>query len=177
MTPQEIDAFEKYIIEICTNHEAENWDKDNYRASVLVPPRYIVKYGDPETLWPETATQRYIFGYAKSQQDTPLKPRISNVVHYFGDQRTSYLVMEHITLTHPPSDFIERIAVALKWLSEVPPPADHVIGPLGGGRIHHKFFKNEKAPLPFPSVAALERYMEKVRPCFPFLEHAPFANM
>ena len=82
MTPQEIDAFEKYTIEICTNHEAENWDKDNYRASVLVPPRYIVKYGDPEILWPETATQRYIFEYAKSQQDTPFKPRISNVVHY-----------------------------------------------------------------------------------------------
>ena len=177
MMPHKTADFEKHIIEICTKHKEENWKEDNYRASVFVQPGYIVKYDNPKTLGPETATQRYIFEYTKSLPDTPLKPRIPSVVHYFGDQRTSYLVIEHITLTPPPSDFIEKIAEALKWLSEVPPPVDHVIGPLGGGRIHHKFFKDHRAPLSFPSVATLERYMEKVRPCFPFLEHAPFANM
>ena len=43
--------------------------------------------------------------------------------------------MEHITLASPPPDLIERITEAVKWLSDIPPPADHVIGPLGGGRI------------------------------------------
>jgi hypothetical protein len=52
-----------------------------------------------------------------------------------------------------------------------------VIGPLGGGRIRHKFFKEYTAPLLFSSVEALQRYMHKVRPCFYFLEHPPFANM
>jgi hypothetical protein len=134
MTPQEVATLEKPAIEICTKHEKENCKVD-FRSCVLVPPRYFVKYGDPETLWPEVATQRYILEYAKSQPDTPLKPRIANVVHYFGDQQTSYLVMEYITLTPSPPDFIERIAEALKWLSGVPPPVDHVIGPLGASAI------------------------------------------
>ena len=179
MTPDETAALKKTIIEICTKHKEENWKKVNYRPCVFVPPCYFVKYGDPDTLWPEAATQRYISEYAKSQPDTPLKPRIADVVHYFEGAPRSYLVMEHITLTPgpPPPDFIERIAAAVKWLSDVPPPVDHVIGPLGGGRICHQFFKDHMAPLSFPSVAALERYMEKVRLCFPFLEYAPFAHV
>jgi hypothetical protein len=179
MTPDETAALKKTIIEICTKHKEENWKKVNYRPCVFVPPCYFVKYGDPDTLWPEAATQRYISEYAKSQPDTPLKPRIADVVHYFEGAPRSYLVMEHITLAPgpPPPDFIERIAAAVKWLSDVPPPVDHVIGPLGGGRICHQFFKDYMAPLSFPSVAALERYMEKVRLCFPFLEYAPFAHV
>jgi hypothetical protein len=101
MTPDETAALEKSIIEICTKHKAEIWKKVNYRRCVFVPPRYFVKYGDPDTLWPEAATERYIFEYAKSQPDTPLKPRIANVVHYFEGARRSYLVMEHITLVPP----------------------------------------------------------------------------
>ena len=85
--------------------------------------------------------------------------------------------MERITFTVPPSDFTERIAEALKWLSEAKPPPDHVIGPLGGGCIRHQVFKDFMAPLPFPSVDALERYLNTVRPCLYFLEYTPFANM
>ena len=90
-----------------------------------------------------------------------------------------YLVMEHITLMNSPSDLIiiKRVAEALKWLSEVKLPPDHVIGPFEGGLIHHEVFKHFEAPLPFPNVDALERYLEKVRPCLYLIEHAPFTNM
>ena len=37
---------------------------------------------------------------------------------------------------------------------ERPTSPNHVIGPLGGGRIRRKFFKDHKAPLPFSSVEA-----------------------
>jgi len=173
MTPDEIAALKKSTIQICTKHREENRKKVNYRPCVFVPPRYFVKFGDRKTLRSEVATQRYISEYAKSQRDTPLKPRIANVVHYFEGPWWSYLVMEHITLTTPPPDFIERIAEAVKWLSGVPPPVDHLIGPLGGGRIRHKFFKDWEAPLSFPSVAAVERYMEKGYSLLP----APMQNL
>lgn len=67
----EITALEAKIVDICQAHEAENWRKASYRACVAVEPCYVVKYGDPETLWPEIATQKYIFDYAKSQPYTP----------------------------------------------------------------------------------------------------------
>jgi len=134
---------------------------------------YFVKFGHPNEILPEIQTQSYIFDYARSNPD-PDAPRIPQVVHHFGDSRTEYLVMEFITLTAAP---IDRTAQALVWLSRVPPPPNHVIGPLGGGRIRHKFFKEYKAPLLFSSVEALQRYMYKVRPSFYFLEHPPFTNM
>ncbi|KAF9512522.1 hypothetical protein BS47DRAFT_1382916 [Hydnum rufescens UP504] len=86
---------------------------------------------------------------------------IPQVVHHFGDSRTKYLVMEFITLMAAPADLIDRTAQTLVWLSRVPPPPNHVIGPLGGGCIRHKFFKDYTAPLVFSSVEALERYMHK----------------
>jgi hypothetical protein len=53
--------------------------------------------------------------------------------------------MEHIRLRdeHPP-DLAERMVVALNWLSEVPPPSKDLMGPIGGGLIHHSFFKNNR---------------------------------
>ncbi|KAF9515546.1 hypothetical protein BS47DRAFT_783854 [Hydnum rufescens UP504] len=48
---------------------------------------------------------------------------------------------------------------------------------LRGGRIRHKFFKEDTAPLLFSSVEALQWYMCKVRLCFHFLEHPPLAKV
>ncbi|KAI6109448.1 hypothetical protein EDD16DRAFT_1886653 [Pisolithus croceorrhizus] len=132
-------AFEAYVVDTCTNHELVHQKDENYRACVSIGTDYFVKYGDPETLGPQFETQSYIYEYAKSDPDAP---RIPKAIHYFGDRTT-------------------MIAQAVKWLSGVPPPPGPVIGPLGGGHIRHKFFKDFMAPLPFRSVAALERYMQK----------------
>ena len=131
MTPDEIAALEANIVDICKAHKAENSGKRGYRAFVFAGPRYGVKYGNPQTLLPEIKTQKYVFDYAESQPGTPCAPCIPKVEHYFQKERTMYLVMKRITFMVPPSDFTERVAGVLKWLSEVKPPPDHVIGPLG----------------------------------------------
>ena len=177
MTPDEISTLEENVVRICKAHKAENWRKRDYRACAFVEPCYFVKYGDPKTLQPEITTQIYVFNYADSQPDKSCVPRIPKVKHYFQNERTMYLVMERITFKDPPPDLIKRMAEALKWLSEVEPPPNHVIGPLGSGFIRHKVFKDFKAPLHFSSVDALERYLEAVRLCLYFLERVQFANM
>ena len=171
-------ALEANIVEACTYHELVHRNDKNYRACVSIGTDYFVKFSNYHTLWPEFQTQSYIFDYARSNPH-PDAPRIPQVVHHFQDRRTTYLVMEFITLTtdaHP--DLIDRTERALVWLSRVPPPPNHVIGPLGGGHIRHDFFKDGEAPLLFSSVEALQRYMHRVRPYFRFLSvHPPFANM
>ena len=147
-----------------------------YRACVVIEPGYFVKYDGHEILQPQIATQLYISRYAESRADAP---RIPTVIHHFErDQGRGYFVMEYIRLLDPsPSDLPERTAEALKWLSGVPAPSEHVMVPLGPGRIRDGFFKDYKAPLLFSSIKALERYIDKVRPCLYFLEYLPSADM
>ncbi|KDQ59787.1 hypothetical protein JAAARDRAFT_46414 [Jaapia argillacea MUCL 33604] len=157
-------AFEASIVDTCTKHEQAHWKEDGYRACVSMDTGHFVKFGTPWALWPEIATHSYISEYAQSHADALGTPRIAKVIHYFEYQRTMYMVMEAITLMEPPPDLPERTAEAVRWLSGVPAPADHVFGPLGGGIIRHSFFKDYKAPLVFSSIEALERYIEKARP-------------
>lgn len=168
MLPTEQSAFEAAIVDTCTKHKEAHWREPGHRPYVSIGAEYLVKFGNPQTLWPEIATHKYISEYAQSHADTPCMPRIPKVKYHFGDQQTMYMVMEYITLTNPPPDLPERTAEALRWLSGVPAPPGHVFGPLGGGLIRHGFFKDHKAPLAFSSIGALEHYIEKVRPRFIF---------
>jgi len=153
-----LEALEANIVEACTNHKLLHWKDNDYRACVSIGTDYFVKFGHPNDVLPEIQTQSYIFDYAESNPH-PDAPYIPQVVHHFKDSITMYLVMEFVTLTAAPS--IDRIAQALVWLSNVPPPPNHVIGPLGGGVIRHSFFKDFTAPLVFSSVGALQRFMNK----------------
>ncbi|KAJ7269836.1 hypothetical protein C8J57DRAFT_1607772 [Mycena rebaudengoi] len=78
--------------------------------------------------------------------------------------------MEHIELIHPSliADLPERTAQALDWLSRVSAPPEDVVGsskdamgPVGGGLIRHRFFKDDEAPLDFSSIDALGRHMNE----------------
>jgi len=161
-----LEALEANVVEACANVQ-----RRHLTACVSIGNDYFVKFGSPSILWPEHQTQSYIFDYARSNPH-PDAPRIPQVVRYFRNSWTAYLVMEFIALTAPPLDLIDRTTQALVWLSNVPPPPNHVIGPLGGGRIRHKLFDDYEAPLLFSSAEALQRYMDKVRPCFHFLERS-----
>ena len=176
MTSIDQASFQADIIATCTKHEEEHWQDGDYRACGVIKPGYFIKYDDYETLQPEIATQLYISHYAESQADVPRIPKV--IQHFEGDQGRGYFVMEYIKLLDPsPSDLPERTAEALKWLSGVPAPSKHVMGPLGPSCIRHRFFKDNKAPLLFSSIKALELYMDKVHPCLYFLEHLPSADM
>ncbi|KAF9814929.1 hypothetical protein IEO21_04873 [Rhodonia placenta] len=176
MTSTNLSAFEAAIVDTCEKHQEAHWEDPDYRPCVSIDGKYFVKFKETRFLWPEIATHVYISEYAQSQPETPGMPRISKVIHHFTDQNMMYMVMEHITLTDTSPD-PTKIAEALRWLSEVPAPPDHVFGPLGGGVIRHSFFKDYEAPLVFSSIEALERYIEKVRSCLYFLDPPLTSNL
>ena len=165
MTPEDQAALEATIVTACTAHKTANWrDHKNYRACISIGTSYFVKFDNIKSLEPEVATQRYISAYAEAHPELPGTPRIPKVLFSFQREWTMYMVMEYIHLAESPPD-LEKRADALIWLSKVPPPPNHLLGPLGGGRIRHQFFKDYKAPLHFSSVEALERFIERVRSC------------
>jgi hypothetical protein len=146
MTDVELAAFEADIIAICAEHRQSHRRDDDYRACVSIESKeskYFIKFDDPRTLGPEFSTQSYIHDYAMRHGNGP---RIPQALHYLA----------------------ERTARALDWLSKVSAPPGDVMGPIGGGLIRHRFFKNNKAPLAFSSIDALERYMNEVRRCLYF---------
>ncbi len=156
------------VIAACTRHKEQNTQNVDYRAYVYIGMEYFVKYGTRRDLEPERATQEFIFTHVQ-QSNTPEAPRIARIVHHFIDQGTMYLVMERIMLQEFPTDLTARIQKAVKWLSEVPLPSNPALGPVGGGRIRHKFFQEFRAPFDFPDVEMLDRYIKKVRPRLYFL--------
>ena len=133
-------ALEAKAVDACAKHKREHWAKDNYRAAVRVDSNFFVKFGSPTDLVPEIETQKHIFHYAASSHPHGA-PRIPGVLHYFERDGTMYLVMEFIELLPTPPD-LTKVAASLSWLAAVPAPPSHVLGPLGGGRIRHRFFKD-----------------------------------
>jgi hypothetical protein len=101
------EALEPNIVEACTNHQLVHWQDRNYRPCVSIGTDYVVKFGGSDDPWPELQSQSCIFDYARHSPH-PDAPRIPQVVHYFRDNRTKYLVMEFITLTATPLDFIDH---------------------------------------------------------------------
>ena len=160
-------AFQAKVIAACKEHIKQNSQNHDYRACVYIGTNYFVKYGTRKDLEPELATQEFIFNHAQQPQ-TPVPPRIAKILHHFVDEVTMYLVMECINLQVSPPDLAARIQEAIKWLSEVPPPSNPTLGPVGGGRIRHRLFNEFRAPFNIPDVGMLDEYMKKVRPCFIF---------
>ncbi|KAF7324466.1 hypothetical protein MSAN_02518600 [Mycena sanguinolenta] len=134
MTDIELAAFEAHIVATCVDHMQSHWRDKGYRACVSRIKRIKILH------------QSYIHEYAIHPGNGP---RVPQAVHYFEaeDSKDAYL----------------RTARALEWLSKVPASFEDVLGPIGGGLIRRRFFKDHTAPLAFSSVAALERYMNKGR--------------
>jgi hypothetical protein len=78
----------------------------------------------------------------------------------------AYLVMEYIEpKTIPAQDAPEKIAKALQWLYDLPAPLDVTIGSVGSRYARYSLFKEFTVSLPFSSMEALEKYMNRVRLC------------
>nr|GAT53395.1 predicted protein [Mycena chlorophos] len=150
-------AYESTVIALCAAHKKENRHHGDYRACIYTDSHFV-KYGPRKQLEPELKTHSYIANYALTSPDAP---RIAGI-SAFVDGNTMYLVIERIKLVAPPpSDLPGRICEAVIWLLQVPAPQGHSLGPLGGGRIPHKFFKDFKAPLEFPDTVKLSAYIQK----------------
>ncbi|THH16954.1 hypothetical protein EUX98_g9217 [Antrodiella citrinella] len=119
-----------------------------------------VKYGESEAMVSQIETRSH-FSTAQGGAD---KPRIPELISHFDDgEGTTYVVMTLIKLVESPPDLDTRRADAIKWLATVPAPPGHLLGPLGGGCIRHRFFAEWEAPEPYVSVQALKRYLDKGR--------------
>ncbi|KAI6021854.1 hypothetical protein PISMIDRAFT_690681 [Pisolithus microcarpus 441] len=154
------EELQAVVIAACKTHEETSRLKYRYRACVFVGADYFVKYGAAQDLEPELTTQEYFYQHAQRPQ-TPEPPRIAKTVHHFIHQHTMYLVMERIELQVSPPDLAKRIQGAVEWLANVPPPPNSKLGPVGGGVIRHKFFKDHEAPFEFSDTAMLYLYMKR----------------
>jgi len=98
----------------------------------------------------------------------PSAPRVPKVYDYFTPETwKAYLVMEYIDAESTPAGSAPRqVAEALQWLRDLPAPRDAVIGSVGDGHARHIVFKDGTARLAFLSMDALERYVNKVCPCY-----------
>ncbi|KAI0028702.1 hypothetical protein K488DRAFT_89467 [Vararia minispora EC-137] len=151
--------YKAAVIAACAAHKKENRHKGDYRACIRTE-RHVVKYGSRRELEPELMTHSYVAEYAKTSE-TPNTPRIAGIGH-FVDNNSMYLLIDPIALIDPPpTDLYERICQALIWLTQVPAPPGHSLGPLGGGRLRNGFFKDNRAPQPFPDKETLNAYIQK----------------
>ena len=167
-------TLEATVIRICREHMRNHWRDVDFHSRLLIG-NYVAMYEYYESLEPRVKTHRHVYDYAKTQENAL---RIPKVEYFFqDDEGKGYLVMERVTVLPTPKNLAERTAEALNWLALIPAPSNHVIGPLGGGVIRHRLFKDSEAPLVFSSVGALERYVNEVRPCLYFLERPPSANI
>ncbi|KAL1668904.1 hypothetical protein GGF50DRAFT_110888 [Schizophyllum commune] len=149
--------MEAAIVAACREHQVQHGRR---RAGYVVLNQYIVQYGEPAVL--DHSVKMRVF--LASTEPRPDKPYIPQLIHHFDNgQGTAYVVLEYVKLAKSPVDLDKRIAAVVTWLSGLQTPPGHKLGPLGGGHIRHAFFDGQEAPLPFESVEALERYVEKGR--------------
>ena len=162
MSSNTLSDSQQAIIAHCAQHEILHPRRTEF-VCVVFEGRFI-KYGNHGSLYPQYETHQYISRFADGD---PSAPRVPKVYDYFTPDRiTAYLVMEYIELKPSPAqDAPQRVAKALQWLRDLPAPPSVTIGPLGGGRARHPLFKDFEARLSFSSIDAVERYMNKVRPC------------
>lgn len=172
-TPDDGNAFETVIVSACAEHERVHYWEKNYRRCLVIRGLFV-KFDSYNSLYPQFETQKYVFQCSKGDVSAP---RVPEVLQFFHRDYMAYMVMEYINLTPPPTpDLPERVALAIQWLRDLPPPPNRVrIGPLGSGRARHAIFKDYQAPLTFSSIQAVERYLNEVRSRLYFLEW--FANM
>jgi hypothetical protein len=155
-------ALQEEITKLCEEHDRNEGSKPDFRRCVVLR-RYFIKNDCHRSLYPQYKTQQYIYEKALGVANAP---RVPEVYHYFSpEHKMAYLVMEYID---PKATQVrnapEKVAVALQWLLGLPVPDDVSIGLVGGGWARHEIFRDHRASLPFSSMKALQRYMNRVCP-------------
>ncbi|KAF7327806.1 hypothetical protein MKEN_00360400 [Mycena kentingensis (nom. inval.)] len=180
-TMLDLNDLESVVVDAATVYEEASFRTYKpYGRSLTVShlgQTYFVKYNHSGRFWSQIHTQQYLSEYAEAQSECgklgPLGPRIPKVFHAFEKctermGRMAYMITEHIEMIHPSLDDAvvrEGIKYAVCWLASAPIPEGHVLGPLGG-RMRHSFFRDCIAPFQFPSLDALERYVNRGRMLF-----------
>ena len=153
--------LEADIIIACNKHEQDGGNEPTYSRAFQFRG-YFIKFGPHSTFDPEVKTMRYLEGLIAND---PSAPRIPRVLHYFHEpEGMAYVVMDYIPLVKVSLEFlVKKAAAAVRWMRNVQATNDVVLGPWGGGHVRHKVFKGSEAPRNYCSLAALEKYFNKVR--------------
>lgn len=101
--------------------------------------------------------------FANIAQSDPTAPRVAVIRHSFEHDYLMYAVIEPVETVPVMKDiFIRKMAEAVLWMRRQPRPDGVALGPLGSAPIRHTIFDRGRAPLPFTSVVALERFLNTV---------------
>ncbi|KAF9064541.1 hypothetical protein BDP27DRAFT_1333403 [Rhodocollybia butyracea] len=151
-------AFEQAIIAACAKHEEDNHRQPGYRRLIHFND-YIVKFGDSWCFSSEVRMHNHFSKVTANELATPRVP----LIHYsFENEHLRYAIIEPIQTIQVAEDiFIQKVADAVSWMRDQACPVGVALGPLGSGPIYHEIFKTKYAPLPFTSVVALEKYLNK----------------
>jgi len=133
-------------------------------------PIAYIKYGGMVSEG-EIQTQNYVHKVF-DQRDTASSVKVPKIYRAFEFEGQMYVVMEYIQgrtagslLRDSATDknwIYNQIAKAFAHLLWVPVPQNSRLGPVGGGYIHHCFFKDGVAPIEYESVEDLQSHINKV---------------
>ncbi|KAG8932420.1 hypothetical protein FRC01_014146, partial [Tulasnella sp. 417] len=146
----------------------------NYSVFSDTGSAVFVKRANPE-LREEAANQVYLYQQSLRSANAPCVPEVFEVFH--DGHAGTYLVMEHVAKPsfkewiHAAPDSQQRgereevairlIAMTVDWVMKCPLPEGVSFGPVGGGRMQHKFFGMEEAPIAFETTFAFEVYVNE----------------
>lgn len=149
-------ALEPAIIAACANHEKDNFTVPGYRRLIGFA-NYIIKFGDSLCFSSEVQMHDR---FAKVTEKDLTAPRVPLIYHSFKHGHLTFAIIEPLQLIPVAEDiFVQKVADAVLWMYSQTCPAGVTLGPLGSGFAWHEVFKDYRAPLPFTSVVALEKYL------------------
>lgn len=118
-----------------------------------------VKYGRSVTMG-EARTQSAVAGMVNSVGGTAVL--VPKVYMAFEDNGRGYIVMEYIQGSDCSQSDVIKVAAAVQQLISLRIPATNAPGPVGGGRITHRFFVEWTSAVPYGTVVLLQDHINKV---------------
>lgn len=146
----------KEVIRLCRKHRS---DSDTSHLTYPSPNgrTFFIKYRNASMA--EARTQLYLHDrIIAARPRTTI--RIPEIYHALDSNSGTYMVMEYIDIQDFASD--KQRAKAIAELTSIEPPPDAAPGPIGGGRVKHKFFKYSESPVEYRSVSELDNHVNNV---------------
>ncbi|KAH8762967.1 kinase-like domain-containing protein [Hyaloscypha finlandica] len=154
------------VIELCRQN---GFDTNVLKYPPNKSPIAYIKYGGRANMG-EVRTQHYVSNILN--ETTPASGvKAPEVYLAFEYDDETYIVMEYIhgqTAAELLRDRSKRdwiydlVAKAVTDLIEIPVPEDARPGPVGGGYIHHWFFRDNDAPREYASIDELQHHINKM---------------
>ncbi|KZS91634.1 hypothetical protein SISNIDRAFT_496485 [Sistotremastrum niveocremeum HHB9708] len=182
LTSENQEALEATVVKASAEHERVSYRSNGiYRRTYCLGdhdpsyPDLFIKYNDNGTQRSEAEMLQRI--YALACKDGDAAPHVPEPIHCFkGERALVYLVMRHIERQDvSPDVLVAKAASVVQWLRSKRYTAEEPFGIQPHSLVHHRLFKDRRAPLPFTNVLAAEKYFNTAlhrirRPVEPIVE-------